>query len=593
MLCPYGCDIMQLDRFKQLKQLVHATLEQEPGLRNAFLHEACHQDEELEREVQLLLSCQAEASSFLEEPAMEVAGVMIADEAPESHEGLQIGKTISHYRIEEKLGGGGMGVVYKAEDTRLRRPVALKFLPEELAGDGAMLERFQREARAASALNHPNICVIYDIDQDEGQHFIAMELLDGQTLKHRIEGKPLKLELLLELAIQIADALEAAHAKGIIHRDIKPANIFVTQRGQAKILDFGLAKLGVKRQPVVEVTGGSSLVTVAEEDLTSPGMVMGTVSYMSPEQALGLELDARTDLFSFGAVLYEMVTGRMAFPGQTTAAIHDAILNRQPLSVLSLNPDLPPRLGEIIDKALEKDREVRCQTASELRADLKRLKRDSESGRAATATAIAETSGKSAKTEQTGRKWKWALTGVVLLLLIAIGVTWIVKHTAQPGPPLELKETRLTANPSKYGGVSGFISPDGKNLAYGDRRGLYLKLIETVEVRKIPQPEGLPAESTDWYPSPWFPDGTRFLATRYHAAVNTWVVSVLGGPPRLLRDNAWEGIPSPDGSQIVYLAGDRLGGAASALWLMGAQGENPRKLLTAPEGAFHFPFWSP
>src|SRR3990172_8790659 len=501
MLCPYGCDIMQLDRFKQLEQLVHATLEQEPGLRNAFLHEACHQDEELEREVQLLLSCQAEASSFLEEPAMEVAGVMIADEAPESHEGLQIGKTISHYRIEEKLGGGGMGVVYKAEDTRLRRPVALKFLPEELAGDGAMLERFQREARAASALNHPNICVIYDIDQDEGQHFIAMELLDGQTLKHRIEGKPLKLELLLELAIQIADALEAAHAKGIIHRDIKPANIFVTQRGQAKILDFGVAKLGLKRKPVGEVTGGSSLVTAAEEDLTSPGMVMGTVAYMSPEQAMGMELDARTDLFSFGVVLYEMVTGRPPFTGTTTALLFNAILNQTPTAPVRLNPECPAELERLINKALEKNQEMRYQTASDLRADLKRLKRDSESGRPATATAVAETAGKSAKAEQAARRWQWALAGVVMLLVTGIGVTWLAKRNTQPPPPLELKETRLTANPSEYMVGLGLISPDGKYLAYADRRGIYLKLIESGEVRKIPQPEGSTAEGSDWYPT--------------------------------------------------------------------------------------------
>jgi serine/threonine protein kinase/Tol biopolymer transport system component len=501
------------------------------------------------------------------------------------------GRTVSHYRVLDIIGGGGMGVVYRAEDLKLGRSVALKFLPEELGSDPQALERFSREARAASSLDHPNICSIYQFGEHEGRPFMVMPLLEGQTLRERLAAdagvqKGMPLGELLDIGIQVSEGLQAAHEKGIVHRDIKPANIFITSKGVVKILDFGLAKLleASEKEEIVgkeqdqsarPASGGPDQVGLT---LTRTGAAMGTAGYMSPEQVRGEKLDVRTDIFSLGLVLYEMATGQRAFTGETAPIVHDAILNNSPVPVRELNSSLPAKLVTTIDKALQKERAQRYQTAAELGSELQRVNRDAGGG---LATVL-----------RSGRRRRRALWLTASLLLVLVGLAAGPLMLRRMGPPPKLVERQVTANPFENWVSGGAISPDGRYVAYHDQTGVYVRTVESGETQPVTVPAELKKRMFSLY---WVPGGDKLLTVAADPeGWNIWEIPVLGqSEPKLLFRNGWNPAVSPDGRTVAFTNSD-YGRTDREIWIAGWGGNSPRRFAEAqPNEHLMYPLWSP
>jgi eukaryotic-like serine/threonine-protein kinase len=556
---------MNAEAWEKVRDVLHEALKLAPEERSGFLDRVCPADDPLRSEVESLLRSGDEIdSTFLQPLAIDLM--------------LKRGTRLGDYEVESLLGSGGMGEVYQARDLRLHRSVAIKVLPSVFSLDRDRLQRFEQEARAAAALNHPNIIAVFQLGTYQSSPYLVSELLEGLTLREHLRQGPIELDRAVDYCLQIADGLAAAHGKGIVHRDLKPENLMVTPDERIKILDFGLAKLS-----------GPTFNAVTLDVATNPGTVMGTLGYMSPEQALGKNLDLRTDLFSLGAVFYEMVTGRRAFEGGSSAAVYDAILNRTPTPPRQLNPDLPPQIENIVSKAIEKNRDLRYQVAPEIRTDLRRLKRDMDSGYTTSASAAADVTRKAVSR----RRIRLLIASAIFVLFLAAGVFYRFWPRSQDAP--ELKVRQLTRNSSENSVGSGGISPDGKYLAYADVKGMHIQLVATGEILEVPQPEVFKHIQVNWQIfGGWLPDSTRFIA---NARINQsnfswnaqdssiWIVSLIGAP-RKLRDAAGALSVSPDGSWIAFGTEPVGGGEFPAyreIWLMRPDGDQAHKQFSADE----------
>jgi len=569
---------MNRERWQQIRDLLHSAMQLEPTARSAFLEQQCSNDPGLRQEVDELLAVEGELpSTFLESPAL----TQVASDLASSGSGmLATGTKLGPYEVIALIGAGGMGEVYRARDTRLDRRVAVKVIPVHLSSDPQRRQRFEREARAISSLQHPNICTLHDVGSQDGMDYLVMEYLEGETLAERLQKGRLSFDLTLRYATEVADALEAAHRRGIVHRDLKPGNIFITVHGESKVLDFGLAKLEQERPSADAPTA----VTANEKAITTPGIAMGTVAYMSPEQARGEELDARTDIFSLGAVLYEMATGKIAFPGKTSAVVFKAILDETPLAPSEVEPSLPQQLDQVVAKALEKDRDLRYQSAVDLRVDLKRLARGTDSGQQTMSGYFLTKLAPHARPGIRGN----VLYGLVLaIVLLAVGVAVFRSRGLKSSSRKVLGERQITHNLMDYPISSSEISPDGKYLAYTDRRGLHLVSVDTGDSHDVNVPEELQVSVHD---VTWFPDGERLAITTYDETngQTVWLTSVFGGAVHKFRTHSSYPKVSPDGSVISFLSGH-----GHEIWVAGSSGTNARKILSAEGAHYDSLAWSP